>query len=231
MCPFFRNCQNFKNIGSRADSNSALISASVSNFLDLVAIIVAKQKTRLPNRRQPGLDHSGVSCRVTASAVTSRNSSDGSGGLAGCCCRVPLCDECGSARTACPWHYSFFLGGCCDDTFDEACVGFHGFDPLPCDVRGDCPCLRTTMTLQSGGFLAWHRLFGKKSEKHSQHCGEAAPIQQRPFLYGASGCLWPIQCKIQGLFPLQNVGIGAARGRDLPQLCPDQRVITAIRRP
>ena len=42
---------------------------------------------------------------------------------------VALGDESCAACATCPRHDGIILCGCCDDTFDEACIGFHGSDP------------------------------------------------------------------------------------------------------
>jgi hypothetical protein len=42
---------------------------------------------------------------------------------------IALGDEGCALCAACPWHYGVFFACGCDDTFDEAFVGFHDSDP------------------------------------------------------------------------------------------------------
>ena len=54
---------------------------------------------------------------------------------------VAFRDESCAPFAARPWHNCFFFGSCCDDAFDEACVGFHGsiLDVSGCGLL--CPLL------------------------------------------------------------------------------------------
>ena len=89
-----------------------------------IATFQPKQKTPEANRRLRGLfKPENLFC------VTAPWRKGCSGCLAELFVSVALGDEGRAAGTAGPGHDGVFLGGCCDDTLDEAFVGFHGSLP------------------------------------------------------------------------------------------------------